>query len=258
MSSSLLLRIRETDPYGPDSNAAIPFPRLSSTSSVMSLDDTPLKDRLPSLDRRLASRSMHDLAGSAALQRDSSHGTPSRTTSLSDFANTPSISGATPSPMSVASFGRRSDSAASHRQSGSPERRPDVPSPVPSVVPFRPTPSLSPTKPSSGATRPSPDPRPVPRFDPDDLPSPFLKKADPSRFPSASSAPVAPVAAQAGKPPVPRPSLPARAVRTSLGSKPSLSSRLLAARAQSGAGVDEVGRRLLGVGGHLRGKSTSS
>ncbi|KAL8280744.1 hypothetical protein RQP46_006748 [Phenoliferia psychrophenolica] len=236
-----------------DNVGGIPFPRLPSTSSLMSLDDTPIKDRRTSTGRRLASKSCTSLSG---LSGGYIHpGTPSRTASLSEFGNL-----SVASPMSVTSFddprdGGSPSTQGSHNGSlhASPER-PERRSPVPGA--FRPMPP-SPTKThfAAAAPRPSLDPRPVPQFDPDDLPSPFLKKMDGSRFPTAASA----VPPQS-KAPMPRPALPGRAVRTSLGSKPTLSTRLLAARAQAGAasGVDEVGRRLLGVGNHLRNKSTSS
>lgn len=223
---------------GYSNTGVIPFPRLPSTSSLMSLDDTPIKDRRSSVGRRLASKSCTSLAGAGGFIHP---GTPSRTTSLSEFGNL-----SVQSPMSIVNSFERSDSRASGRQSASPER-PERRSPVPSL--FRPMPP-SPTKPQSA--RPSADARPVPHFDPDDLPSPFLKKVDGSRFPTAASAPPLPLPQQ--KPPAPRPSLPGRAIRTSLGSKPSLSSRLLAARAQAGAaGVGVLGA----AGSHLRGKSTS-
>ncbi|KAM0748632.1 hypothetical protein T439DRAFT_69002 [Meredithblackwellia eburnea MCA 4105] len=278
------------------SNAfAIPFPRLSSASSLMSLDDTPVKEKITSVGRRLASKSMYDLASAAGFGPNS--GTPSRATTISEFGNltiastAPSsattassvsvVAAATissqyqpnQSPMSVtgSSFGQRSESISrsmgspSRRQSSSP-KRPDAPSPV--LVPFRPTPP-SPTKaPSSGGLgappsmltgngstssyggssgRPSPDQRSLPQFDPDDMPSPFLKKTDSSRFPSStsSSASSATTVSSAGSTteglaPAPPPKaaiagsrllLPGRA-RSSMGTKPSLSSRLLAARAQ--------------------------
>ncbi|GAA6043666.1 hypothetical protein JCM8097_008596 [Rhodosporidiobolus ruineniae] len=64
------------------SNAApsLPFPRVSSSSSLMSLDDTPTKPHpaSPSLRRRLASKSMHDLSGAGGYH------TPTRTISVSN------------------------------------------------------------------------------------------------------------------------------------------------------------------------------
>lgn len=90
-----------------------------------------------------------------------------------------------------------------------------------------------------------------PRYDPDELPSPFIKKMDANRFPNATNSKPSP------------PLLPGRTVSsTNLTSaaaggrsRPSMASRLLATRAQAQAGVDEVGRRLSGAGAHLRGRS---
>ncbi|GAA5846101.1 hypothetical protein JCM3766R1_001366 [Sporobolomyces carnicolor] len=59
----------------------LPFPRISSSSSLMSLDDTPIKTNSPSLRRRLASKSMHDLHGQAGTMS-----TPTRTVSISNDA----------------------------------------------------------------------------------------------------------------------------------------------------------------------------
>ncbi|GAA5824592.1 hypothetical protein JCM11251_000487 [Rhodosporidiobolus azoricus] len=71
-------------PLGDDrriSNAgSLAFPRVSSSSSLMSLDDTPTKQHhaSPSLRRRLASKSMHDLSAAG------SYHTPSRAMSASN------------------------------------------------------------------------------------------------------------------------------------------------------------------------------
>ncbi len=51
----------------------INFPRVSSASSLMSLDETPVKAAPQSLRRRLASKSMHNLTAPSP-----SEGTPSR------------------------------------------------------------------------------------------------------------------------------------------------------------------------------------
>ncbi|GAA5898323.1 uncharacterized protein JCM6883_000991 [Sporobolomyces salmoneus] len=59
----------------------LPFPRISSSSSLMSLDDTPIKTNSPSLRRRLASKSMHDLHGQSGTMT-----TPTRTVSISNDA----------------------------------------------------------------------------------------------------------------------------------------------------------------------------
>ncbi|GAA5864111.1 hypothetical protein JCM1840_000705 [Sporobolomyces johnsonii] len=56
----------------------LPFPRISSSSSLMSLDDTPIKTNTASLRRRLASKSMHDLTGGGSIP------TPTRTVSMSE------------------------------------------------------------------------------------------------------------------------------------------------------------------------------
>lgn len=201
----------------------------------MSLDDTPLKAPPASaLRRRLASKSMHDLAGAGAFPVS----TPSRALSI----------GSDGSPMSVASagFGRRSEAG------GSPTKRSDKQS----NGPDSPSPSLPvhlPAPPPRAGTAPAILSHHA-TYDEDDVPSPFLKKTDGSRFPSGPPIPgkAATVAGRATA------QVPVRSTRASLGSKPTMASKLLAARAQAGASVDEVGRRLSSVGGHLRGKSVVS
>ncbi|GAA5890408.1 hypothetical protein JCM8208_004860 [Rhodotorula glutinis] len=59
--------------------SGMPFPRVNSSSSLMSLDDTPTKEPSPSLRRRLASKSMHNLQGAAGYL-----GTPTRSHSASN------------------------------------------------------------------------------------------------------------------------------------------------------------------------------
>jgi len=59
--------------------SGMPFPRVNSSSSLMSLDDTPTKEASPSLRRRLASKSMHNLQGAAGYL-----GTPTRSHSASN------------------------------------------------------------------------------------------------------------------------------------------------------------------------------
>lgn len=234
-----------TNQLGCSNSSGLPFPRLSSTSSLMSLDnDTPIKAAPSSLRRRLASKSMHDLAGPGG------------------FISTPSraISSGESSPMSITnSFGRRSESVNSPTKRSlpplevrdppkSPSPRPPSASQLPPAVPARAQTAPSVLPPSASAP-------PLNPYD-DDVPSPFLKKMDATRFPSASNLPTKSATVSS------RPSGPlaaARGSRQSLGSKPSMSSRLLAARAQAAAGVDEVGRRIsTATTGHLRGKSAAS
>ncbi|KAI5475150.1 G2-specific protein kinase [Pseudohyphozyma bogoriensis] len=212
----------------------LPFPRLPSSSSLMSLDDTPIKERAINMGRRLTSKSMHDLASRYTSQESSPAG--------------PSDAGFPPHPNrspTRQSFGRRSDSAASARSGHSSHSGHSTPVEVsapfdlpamPSPVSFRPTPP----SPPKAASRPSIDSsRSAPllsRYDPDDLPSPFIKKMDASRFPGAPPLPTAAGVAGTGKVVPPARPPPARA-----------------ARAQ--AGVDEIGRRLSSAGVHVRGKS---
>ncbi|GAA5929336.1 uncharacterized protein JCM15063_004123 [Sporobolomyces koalae] len=72
---------RRASNAGPNTFQILPFPRISSSSSLMSLDDTPIKPSSPSLRRRLASKSMFDLHGQAGTIT-----TPTRTVSISNDA----------------------------------------------------------------------------------------------------------------------------------------------------------------------------
>ncbi|ORY87514.1 hypothetical protein BCR35DRAFT_40232 [Leucosporidium creatinivorum] len=209
----------------------------------MSLDnDTPIKAAPSSLRRRLASKSMHDLAGPGGFIS-----TPSRAISSGDS-----------SPMSITrDFGRRSESVNSPTKRSLPPLEvrdpPKSPSPRPPTSAQLP-PAVAPRAQTAPSVLP-PSAAPHNPYD-DDVPSPFLKKMDGSRFPSASNLPTK-SATVSGRPSGPLAA--ARGTRQSLGSKPTMGSRLLAARAQAAAGVDEVGRRIsTATAGHLRGKSMAS
>ncbi|KAG0663855.1 G2-specific serine/threonine protein kinase [Rhodotorula mucilaginosa] len=194
------------------------FPRTNSNSSLMSLDDTPSKERdsSPSLRRRLASKSMHNLQAGSAIS------SPSRTMSASNdnlraaaaaqsARKSPSLISipiAAPLPTSISV----ADLHSAHSYGGMPSPSPTLsiasaPSQLPSPqqqrhwsspVPLAnynnaaPVPKSMPTPPLS-----------TPAYD-DDVPSPFIKKPfatgrQPTvqqQQPSTSSAP------RPGKPPI--------------------------------------------------------
>lgn len=227
------------DLINPDSNAGpLPFPRLSSTSSLMSLDnDTPVKAAPGSLRRRLASKSMHDLAGHGSFPS-----TPSRAISSGDS-----------SPMSLTKeFGRRSEANTSPTKRSFPPSDvrdpPKSPSRAVSQQVHPPLPSRTQTAP--GALPPSSSAPPLTPYDDDDVPSPFIKKMDGSRFPSASNLPTK-AATVSGRPSAPLVGAAGRRQSMSA-AKPSMSSRLLAARAGAISAADKL------TGGHARGKSAAA
>lgn len=178
----------------------------------MSLD-TPLKNA-PSNRLRLASKSMYDLSAAGGY----SNLTPSRVSAgiMEDSTGSP------------APFGRRSASNASRF----PLRRSIGSSDVAeSPIPLRPSrPYRTTTAPTGAYSSPS-----ARMYDDNDLPSPYLKKGDGMRMPSASGA----LPGNHGRP-----------ARISLGPKPSMGARFLASKGQA---LDEVGRRLSGAKGRLLG-----
>ncbi|BGP40904.1 hypothetical protein JCM10450v2_004909 [Rhodotorula kratochvilovae] len=186
---------------------ALPFPRVSSSSSLMSLDDTPTKDPSPSLRRRLASKSMHNLQVAATV------GTPTRShsasndnlrgTSASHARRSPSlitipIAAPLPTSVSVHEF---------HTVPNSPTK-PTRPSPtlsntssssIPAVPPIHARHLSSPAAPTSHAA-----PHPAYAYD-DDVPSPFLKKpaaSAPGRLPPPVTAPASGTAPRPSKGPM--------------------------------------------------------
>lgn len=253
----------------------------------MSIDnDTPTKPSTTvplSLRKRIASKSMHDIKAAAAafpsLSSRNNSPIPTRTNSISDLSRLAAeqphsrtidipLSSLTIAPSS---FGRRSDSGNSSpsKRGGlsssfttSRTRSPTAP------ASFRPTIASTRTLTAPAAlpsisTLPdiSPLPSPIlesssPIYDEDNLPSPFLKKVDSGRFPSAvpltSRASIGTTESSRARRTAPN--LPIRGAKTSTGSttgsitgRPSMASRLLATRAQAKVTVDEVGRRISGV-----------
>lgn len=274
----------------------------------MSLDnDTPTKATPLSLRKRLASRSMYDLKAAAAPfpSMPSRSPLPTRYDSSIDLARLAANSEHSSSTSStrtidanagltapVASFGRRSGSTSG---GGSPTKpsslgssfttnhsrsptapasfRPTVasraltaPAGLPSTGTITDLSNLSITPTTSAHNSPA---ERSPMYDDDNLPSPFLKKIDGARFPSApSSASLSTTSASVGtngrgslggigesSRARRAPLVPTRAAKTSLGGassgapRPSMASRLLATRAQARESVDEVGRRISGVTG---------
>ncbi|BGP00276.1 hypothetical protein NBRC10513v2_004501 [Rhodotorula toruloides] len=157
-------------------SGALPFPRVNSSSSLMSLDDTPTKDYnpSPSLRRRLASKSMHNLQAAGSLA------TPSRSMSASNdnlrataaaqaARRSPSlitipISAPLPTSVSVSNL---------HAAGGN-----GLPSPTFSIHSAPPVPTIHHQRQASSPeriVRSAPPPQPLPPYD-DDVPSPFLKK----------------------------------------------------------------------------------
>ncbi|GAA6058203.1 hypothetical protein JCM3770_005010 [Rhodotorula araucariae] len=193
---------------------ALPFPRVNSSSSLMSLDDTPTKDPSPSLRRRLASKSMHNLQAAAAV------GTPTRSHSASNdnlrgaaasqARRSPSlitipVAGPLPTSVSVHEF---------HTVPNSPTK-PTRPSPtlsntssasssssgIPAVPPIHARHLSSPAAPTMHHHTGS---HPTYSYD-DDVPSPFLKKPAATAPPQAgrlpaAGAPSGPVSGSAPRP----------------------------------------------------------
>ncbi|GAA6009188.1 hypothetical protein JCM10207_004299 [Rhodosporidiobolus poonsookiae] len=198
------------------SNAgSLAFPRVSSSSSLMSLDDTPTKPHppSPSLRRRLASKSMQDLSAGG------SYHTPNRAISASNdnlraaaLAHQQAQSmHRSPSLMSIPSAAAVQNLAA-HAEPPVPPIPPHsrhLSSPALTAVSSIPSPTLS-----SANSSPT---IPTYTYDADDVPSPFLKKP-------VHSAPVGRLPTVNGQ----------QQVRVS---KPPLLSRLLNNRATVAAGL---------------------
>lgn len=303
-------------------HSGIPFPRTSSNISLMSLDETPQKGggggaagTPQSLRKRLASKSMHNLASAArggasaadnslsplspdprrmlpsspgggeSAQRSALRRSDPATASPGQIKRSVSQSfdSATASPppplISVQSYTNGEDRYQS-RILPSPTRatsgqngafRPPAParhSTAPVYSFPAPTPPLPATTMASAHSAPASQvdlPTAI-RYDDledDDMPSPFLKKHDYGRFAqtTAQSAPspqpttktsssaLRNLYTNSGAPAPSRKtsmndlqSAPARAPRSSLSSRPSLASKLLATRAAQA--VDESGRRV--------------
>jgi len=143
----------------------LPFPRISSSSSLMSLDDTPIKTNSPSLRRRLASKSMHDLHGQSGTIT-----TPTRTVSISNDALR---AVANRSPVTIAPpILSRPPSAPV------PEQPSLLPQPAPHSRAYSNpnSPSLMPPLPHSVSAPSTVNPSNQHILYDDDMPSPFLKK----------------------------------------------------------------------------------
>ncbi|GAA5852835.1 hypothetical protein JCM8547_004700 [Rhodosporidiobolus lusitaniae] len=215
-------------PLGDDrrvSNAgSLSFPRVSSSSSLMSLDDTPTKQAppSPSLRRRLASKSMHDLSGNGQYH------TPNRAISASNdnlraaaYAQQQQQQYAqhqaaqrSPSLVSLPATLSNLDIAAATSY-GDPSAPPVAPhsrhlsSPALSVTsaPLPTTAGASLSSVSSGTSSAASSPTiPTYSYAEDDVPSPFLKKpahsAPAGRLPTASSGAAGQAEKRAAKPPL--------------------------------------------------------
>ncbi|GAA5907957.1 hypothetical protein JCM6882_001538 [Rhodosporidiobolus microsporus] len=205
-------------PLGDDrrtSNAgSLAFPRVSSSSSLMSLDDTPTKPHpaSPSLRRRLASKSMHDLSAGG------SYHTPSRAISASN------------DNLRAAALAQQQQQhhqlQHQHQYAIPPQRSPSIHSlhsptdfsapPVPAIPPHSrhlsspalPVSSVAMSHtlsaPSISSTIVASPSLPTYTYADDDVPSPFLKKpahsAPAGRLPTASSAST--TGAKPSKPPL--------------------------------------------------------
>ncbi|BGP17029.1 hypothetical protein JCM10213_000335 [Rhodosporidiobolus nylandii] len=217
------------------SNAsALPFPRVNSSSSLMSLDDTPTKQAppSPSLRRRLASKSMHDLSAGGQYH------TPSRAISASnDNLRAAALAQQQqaqqqlqqqqqqPPPLPPCYIPQRSPSLMSMPSAAAvydlnAHADPSIP-PVPVVHARHLSSPALPTAPGIASATSSPS-IPTYTYADDDVPSPFLKKP----MHSAPAGRLPTVAAQPG-------------TRT----KPPLLSRLLTTRATAAAGGESVQRR---------------
>lgn len=183
--------------FSGNTTTSIPFPRLPSSSSLMSLD-TPLKSVPNSTRRRLASKSMFDLASAGGFPLS----TPSR-----------AISGVSLDPGQRQSNNLNADSpslrhapSASRLGMGRSYGHTEM---LASPAPLRPiAPSRTSTAPPT--VQSSYDSPSISTYENDDIPSPFLKKGDGlSRVAAGSQVNKAGVVA---RPPV-------RSTRMSLGSK---------------------------------------
>ncbi|GAA6060618.1 hypothetical protein JCM10212_004597 [Sporobolomyces blumeae] len=160
--------------------SGLPFPRISSSSSLMSLDDTPIKSSSPSLRRRLASKSMHDLHGNAGTLT-----TPTRTVSISNDALR-AVANRSPVTIAPPVLSRPLSAPASEQQQQqqqSVQYNPGYPSLHPSAI-AHPQPPAPHYRAYSNPNSPSLPPLPHSTSAPptstilydDDVPSPFLKK----------------------------------------------------------------------------------
>ncbi|GAA5883617.1 hypothetical protein JCM16303_004917 [Sporobolomyces ruberrimus] len=151
----------------------LPFPRISSSSSLMSLDDTPIKTNSPSLRRRLASKSMHDLHGQSGTIT-----TPTRTVSISNDAMR-AVANRSPITMAPPILSRPPSAPV-------PDHSSLLPNPAPHVRAYSNpnSPSLLPPLPHSTSAPSTVDPSQLQSYRQqhqqilydDDVPSPFLKK----------------------------------------------------------------------------------
>ncbi|GAA5832874.1 hypothetical protein JCM5353_003737 [Sporobolomyces roseus] len=156
---------RRASNAGSNTFQILPFPRISSSSSLMSLDDTPIKTNSPSLRRRLASKSMHDLHGQSGTIT-----TPTRTVSISNDALR---AVANRSPVTIAPpILSRPPSAPV------PEQPSLLPQPAPHSRAYSNpnSPSLMPPLPHSVSAPSTVNPSNQHILYDDDMPSPFLKK----------------------------------------------------------------------------------
>ncbi|GEM07962.1 G2-specific protein kinase [Rhodotorula toruloides] len=183
-------------------SGALPFPRVNSSSSLMSLDDTPTKDynSSPSLRRRLASKSMHNLQVAGSLATPSRSMSPSndnlRATAAAQAARrSPSlitipISAPLPTSVSVSNL---------HAAGGN-----GLPSPTFSIHSAPPVPTNHHQRQASSPERiaRSAPSQPLPTYHDDDVPSPFLKKPAPNttRLPPPPPPPAA--TTRSGKGPI--------------------------------------------------------
>ncbi|GAA6010380.1 hypothetical protein JCM11491_006296 [Sporobolomyces phaffii] len=164
---------RPLDERRASSFQVLPFPRISSSSSLMSLDDTPIKSNSPSLRRRLASKSMHDLHGQSG-----SITTPTRTVSISNDALR-AVANRSPITIAPPVLSRPPSAPV-------PEQPSLLPHPIPHARAYSNpnSPSLLPPLPHSTSAPSTVDPSQLQNhrqqqqqilYD-DDVPSPFLKK----------------------------------------------------------------------------------
>lgn len=231
----------------------ISFPRVSSVSSLMSLDDTPVKAAPQSLRRRLASKSMHNLTGPGSAEATPSRGISTGPTS---GYSTRSTAAGRLSPTKQVTKPRGSDASMATIELGISQVGIDSHPNSPTLI-AKPNPIGLPSSRSNsapGTIGPPPlAPRPTPAsvhsapsipayFDQDDMPSPFLKKADASRFPGgpgqAGSAAMGRAASAGAVPMARKPS------RVSLAGKPTMAARLLKTQAQAHEAAAEVGKRI--------------
>ncbi|GAA5988132.1 hypothetical protein JCM10908_002078 [Rhodotorula pacifica] len=198
------------------------LPRTNSNSSLMSLDDTPSKEReaSPSLRRRLASKSMHNLQAGASVSSPSramsaSNDNLRATAAAQSARRSPSLISipiAAPLPTSISV----ADLHSAHSCGGMPSPSPTLsiasaPSQLPSPQQQRhwsspvPLAGYNTNPPPPAKTMPTP-PLSTAAYD-DDVPSPFIKKPfatgrQPSAQPSSTSTIGGGSAARPGKPPI--------------------------------------------------------